>query len=410
MDVSLTNDLKKAGNIAMFRVSLAPSERKEGSRLVVRDENGKTLASELVADLPEDISVGAHMHRFAPGPNALLFEVDNGGSGSWLSRMTGKGGPSGTKVTFENPIEMTPLADRIAKDLHAFDVPRVFFGVCDSARYPYRRSDLKPWFDDADPDGVVQSWQASGRVDAEMAEKLQGFVKNGFIVFEDLIGDALIDQINQEIDEAIAEGHGGYEYGSSQRIEHLHFSKPGIRKLFEDETLRDLASLLLEGDARQSQTLTFVFGSQQDPHQDTIHLTPYPAGYMCGIWIALQDIQPGSGELVVYPGSHREPRVYMSDVGCPKVTDGDWSVFGDKVGPRWQDIASRYPQEVYRPKKGTVLFWHENLLHGGSPRQDESLERRAIVIHAFSSSAVVYYDSSGLVGTISQPELHLEDH
>jgi ectoine hydroxylase-related dioxygenase (phytanoyl-CoA dioxygenase family) len=52
--------------------------------------------------------------------------------------------------------------------------------------------------------------------------------------------------------------------------------------------------------------LTYVFGSQQEAHQDTIHLTPFPAGYMCGTWIALQDVVPDSGELIVYPGNHRE--------------------------------------------------------------------------------------------------------
>ena len=34
-------------------------------------------------------------------------------------------------------------------------------------------------------------------------------------------------------------------------------------------------------------------------------------------WIALEDVQPGSGELMVYPGSHRLPRVYMAGSGVP---------------------------------------------------------------------------------------------
>ena len=409
MRVTLTNDLKNSGNIAMFRVSLTETERKGGGALAVRDAKGAVLARRPVEELPQEAMVGAHMHRFAPGPNTLSFVIENG-AGNWLSQMNVRGGASGTEVAFDNPIKMTQLADRIADEMRAFDVPMVFFGACDSAFYPYRTSELKPWFDRDDAAEVVQAWQGAARVDSDMADRLQGFIKNGFIVFENLVDDALIEQINLEIDEAIAERHGGYEYGSSQRIEHLHFSKPGIQKLFRHKKLRDLASMLLEGDARPSQTLTFVFGSQQDAHQDTIHLTPFPAGYMCGIWIALQDIQPGSGELVVYPGSHREPRVYMADAECPKVTDGNWSEFGRKVVPLWEEIAARYPRQVYQPKKGTVLFWHENLLHSGSPRQDKALERRAIVIHTFSSSAVVYYDSSGLVGTISEPELHLDDH
>lgn len=410
MKITLLNDLNSSGNIAMFQVTLSTEERLSGGTLVVLDGDGEEICHKLIAELSDDISVGAHMHLFPSGGNTLRFEIRQA-RGNWLSRFSeSKNSAIVEVVQFDNPMEITPLATRISADLRSFEVPRIFFGACDSTHYPYRRSELRPWFDQPDANDTVEAWNNAGRVDAELAHKLKGFVDNGFIVFEDLIDEKLTDQINAEIDEAIAEGYGGYEYGSSKRLEHLHFSKPGIRKLFQHQKLRDLAGLLLEGEALPSQTLTFVFGSQQDAHQDTIHLTPYPAGYMCGIWIALQDIQPGSGELVVYPGSHREPRVYMADAGCPKVTGGDWGTFIETVIPKWGDIASRYNGEVYRPKKGTVLFWHENLLHAGSARRDESLERRAIVIHSFSASAVVYYDSSGLVGTISKPELHLEDH
>lgn len=58
---------------------------------------------------------------------------------------------------------------------------------------------------------------------------------------------------------------------------------------------------------------------------------------MCGTWIALQDVVPNSGELVVYPGSHRERRVYMAEVGAPKVR-GDWSGFSRTVGKIWGDM------------------------------------------------------------------------
>nr|WP_244328084.1 phytanoyl-CoA dioxygenase family protein [Roseibium sp. RKSG952] len=294
--------------------------------------------------------------------------------------------------------------------MQKFDVPVAFFGLCDSSYYPYKETSQRGWFDQENAKEIVKEWHNAGEIDANYQKKLEGFVDNGFVIFEDLIEPDLLDQINAEIDEAIAEKVDGYEYGSSQRIEHLHFKKAGVRRLFHHEKLQEIASLILEGDARPSQTLTFVFGSQQDAHQDTIHLTPFPAGYMCGIWIALQDIQPGSGELVVYPGSHREDRVYLADTDCKKVTDGDWDDFSKKVGGKWAEIADRYQPEIYRPKKGTVLFWHENLLHAGSPRKTQELERRAIVIHSFSENVVVYYDSLGIPGTVAEPELHLEDH
>ena len=42
---------------------------------------------------------------------------------------------------------------------------------------------------------------------------------------------------------------------------------------------------------------------------------------------------------------------------------------------------------------GDVLFWHANLLHGGSPRKNLALSRKALVCHHFAKGAVTYHDS-----------------
>lgn len=120
---------------------------------------------------------------------------------------------------------------------------------------------------------------------------------------------------------------------------------------------------------------------------------------MCGVWTALEDVQANSGELVVFPKSHRLPRVYMKDAGATKVT-GDWTEFGETVVSIWtehlQPNAEKFRREVYRPKAGTVLIWHENLIHAGSVRKDKAISRRSIVGHDFARGLVVYYDSSGM--------------
>ena len=107
-----------------------------------------------------------------------------------------------------------------------------------------------------------------------------------------------------------------------------------------------------------------------------------------------------SGELLVFPGSHRLPRVYTATVGTRKVTDDDWSDFGKTVVPYWTDLidAAGFAPEVYRPKAGAVLIWHENLMHAGAVRRDLERSRRSIVCHYFAEGAVAYYDSSGAPG------------
>lgn len=162
--------------------------------------------------------------------------------------------------------------------------------------------------------------------------------------------------------------------------------------------------LVFEAEPQPYQSLSYIFGSEQQYHQDTVALTPFPAGRMCGVWTALEDIQPDSGELMTYPGSHRLPRVYMKDVGVAKV-GGDWTEFGEVMEPMWgRMIKGKFPRELYRPRSGTVLIWHENLMHAGKVRADRDKTRRSIVGHYFADGCIAYHDASGMPGVLSRAE------
>ena len=55
------------------------------------------------------------------------------------------------------------------------------------------------------------------------------------------------------------------------------------------------------------QTLNFPVGTQQHLHSDAVHFHSEPPGFMCGVWVALEDIHPESGPLEYVPGSQRLP-------------------------------------------------------------------------------------------------------
>jgi ectoine hydroxylase-related dioxygenase (phytanoyl-CoA dioxygenase family) len=226
------------------------------------------------------------------------------------------------------------------------------------------------------------------------------------IVFEiqDLIDDDSIDLVNGEIDNAVNAGYQGYEKLSSQRLEGLHECYPNIRRLWLDVRHRRLVNLIFGVNTRSSQSLTFVYGLQQSAHSDLVYLTTYTARYMCGMWVALQTFEEGSGELVVYPGSHRDQRIYFKDTGVERVKGGS-NKFDKVIYSKWAQIASKYKPLVYRPKKGSKLIWHENLLHGGSIRANNNLEGRSMVKHYFAVGVCVYYDHSGLVGHVAPLEM-----
>ncbi len=319
------------------------------------------------------LGVGSHDIRFALYLNNKLIDEIN------------------QSITIKNS---GGLFDKVQNALEKFDTPIIFEDTCDSSMYPYENEDIRPWFDKPDADNYINKLLNNNSINEYESKCLKQFVEDGYMVLESLIDKDLISSVNKEIDEAIEQKYQDFTKGSSQRIEHLHFHYPNINKLFMDLRYRRMIDLIFGVKARPCQTLTFVNGSQQPAHQDLIYLTPFPAGYMCGTWIALQDVVENSGELIVYPKSHRDKRIYMRDTGCKKIT-GNSDELNSIIYPMWAEVAKKYKPYIYRPKKGDVLIWHENLLHGGSKRINESLERRSMVIHSFAEGSVSYYDSSG---------------
>jgi len=296
------------------------------------------------------------------------------------------------------------VAEQVRASLRANGAPLVLDGVCDSGDYDYADPALTAWFDrePAAVDAHLEGLAARGAATADEIEALRHFVDHGYLVVPDVIDTDHLRRLNAAVDDAVERKLEGYEWGSSQRLHNLHQQYPAVQELWLHPTIMRLLSLIFDSPARPCQSLTYVFGSQQEHHQDTIHLTPFPAGRMCGVWTALEDVQPDSGELVVFPGSHRLPRIYMRSVGLPKVRNDDWSAFQEKVVAHWTDLINGrgLAPSPYRPKAGSVLIWHENLMHAGSLRKDLSKSRRSIVGHYFAHGAVVYYDSSGLPGAL----------
>jgi ectoine hydroxylase-related dioxygenase (phytanoyl-CoA dioxygenase family) len=209
----------------------------------------------------------------------------------------------------------------------------------------------------------------------------------------------LIEEFRGEFGAAIESGRYSHQAGSSDRIHGAHYLPAG-RRIWLHPPVIDFLKAHFRDPPCACQTLTFINGSEQSGHQDTIHLTPYPAGYMCGVWIALEDVKPESGELFVYPGSHRTPRLRAADLGLAKVTDNysAYVAFDAAISELLRE--GGYERMAYRPKAGDILVWHENLIHGGSPRLDRGQSRLSIVSHYFAQGAVGYYDSRGEAATL----------
>ena len=135
------------------------------------------------------------------------------------------------------------------------------------------------------------------------------------------------------------------------------------------------------------QTLNFPIGTEQKVHSDIIHFNSDPPTYMCGVWLALEDIDTQNGPLVYYPGSHRLPIVTMEDVA-------------PGPGPEHYHLYEEYIERLVRDrrltphhailKKGQCLIWSANLLHGGSVHRDKGRTRHSQVTHYYFEGCQYY--------------------
>jgi hypothetical protein len=125
------------------------------------------------------------------------------------------------------------------------------------------------------------------------------------------------------------------------------------------------------------QTLNFRRGSEQEPHRDAMHFHSAPAGFMCGLWIALEDVRPDAGPLTYYPGSHRSP--YPDADPANRGLSG--AAFVERLARQLAEAAAPARQALL--KRGQAVVWTANLAHGGAPVSSPDATRRSLVVHYY---------------------------
>ncbi len=160
------------------------------------------------------------------------------------------------------------------------------------------------------------------------------------------------------------------------RIQDAWKTDEDIRAIATNQAVQDLRGKLYGRRAFPFQTLNFPVGTQQAAHADTAHFSSLPERFMCGGWLAMEDIGPEAGPMFYYPGSHRWPIVNNSLIG----RRGFGSSLSSAQHPyqlAWTALceASGAETETFLACKGQALVWCANLLHGGSHQIDPTLTR-----------------------------------
>jgi hypothetical protein len=160
---------------------------------------------------------------------------------------------------------------------------------------------------------------------------------------------------------------------------------PRVRSIAANPDLLELLSAIYGRRAIPFQTLNFPVGTQQSAHSDHIHFSSIPERFMCGVWLAFEDIDDDNGPLFYYPGSHKWPCYQNEHIGVPytKITKGYPE--SAKFTPLWEALARKHgiERETFKAKKGQALIWSSNIVHGGSAQKDLNRTRWSQVTHYF---------------------------
>ena len=228
----------------------------------------------------------------------------------------------------------------------------------------------------------------------------------GYLVLPGLIDSTQLDQAWAGYEDFYQKNREGFFEGPivedpwPERYLNTHNCVPEIKEILEHSKLFHVTDMIFGRKTRPFQTITAHKGTEQPAHSDSIHMTTDPPGYLTAAWIAFEDLGPDCGLLEYYPRSHRLPYLLSDDVGIEggEFQEQKYDVYKRSYEPAVSKLIEENGLEpkLFQARKGDVLFWHANLLHGGAWRGDLQKSRKSLVCHYFAEGVRCYHDLSGL--------------
>lgn len=250
-----------------------------------------------------------------------------------------------------------------------------------------------PWLDRPDAADALENHQELKQFATATQQQIRSWPEKGYMILERFFSSEQVDAVNTEIDRLINGKVLDFNF-TGRKIMFAHKHSELLRKIAHDNKLGNLLSFVLGRKVIPFQTINFLKGSEQRAHSDFIHMTTHPKGNLIAAWIALEDISADCGPLVYYPGSHKLPYLLNTEYDH----GGNAVMIGEDAYLRYEEEIQRSikekqlkPKEFYA-KKGDVLIWHANLLHGGNAIINEELTRKSMVVHFYAEGVICYHE------------------
>ena len=264
------------------------------------------------------------------------------------------------------------------------------------------------WIDRRDAHELLADRLSRGEVTAMEAEALTHYIDHGYVIFpkavDDEVIDAYLDLLERSWDEAppsvyvLVEWQGRHMsrefYDKITKVSGLHCCYERAAELIFPLVVLRFLTLIYDRPPVAFQTMTMRKGSEETLHIDTGPLTLTEPMTMAASWLALEDVRTGSGEFEFVPGSHSVPEYLHPSMS--KGHNNDMTTYGEVLNQMKAACADRgFITERFEAKKGDVLIWHADLLHGGAKIEDPSSTRKSLVTHFMPLGVMpTFYDSS----------------
>lgn len=228
------------------------------------------------------------------------------------------------------------------------------------------------------------------RYSAEELRVARDLRDNGYALFD--FPDEEIQAKAERIKSALHDRYAWAQWRSGtadMRVRDAWKFNEDVRSVAINQRVLDLLGKLYGRQAWPFQTLNFPVGTEQHFHTDSIHFSSVPERFMCGVWLALEDIGPGQGPLEYYAGSHRWPIYTNEHIGfVPRDGHNDQSTYHQV----WERLvkSTGVRREQFHARKGQALIWAANLLHGGVPHLDKAKTRWSQVTHYYFEDCAYY--------------------
>ena len=257
------------------------------------------------------------------------------------------------------------------------------------------------WTDLNNATEIIEGKRELGLISDEDAQLLLAFVENGYIILRGAVDETVIDRLNNDVDQlvqdppkeawvnCIEDGHSVTRQMSPAdkdapdkmvKLLDLYSFLPSARDVIFSSQITRFLKLVFERPVLAHQSLFFFKGSQQPVHRDTTFVRVSSPMELVASWTALEDLQPGSGELAYYPKSHLYPEFLFE--GKYKW----WPPGSGELGNYYQHLegsaqAENATKTKFLASKGDVFIWSADFAHGGSEIDDPAKTRRSIAAH-----------------------------